>query len=45
MSLVVVAGMVGVSGFGSGELLSSSGLRLRVQVFNLSLTEDAVEYG
>lgn len=40
---VVVTGVVsGTSGLGSSELLSSTDLRLSVQVLDLGLTEDAV---
>lgn len=39
--VVIVAGVISVSGLSSGELLSGSSLRLRVEIFDLGLAEDA----
>lgn len=42
--VVIVARMVSVGRLSGCELLSGSGLRLRVEIFDLGLTKDAVVY-
>lgn len=40
--VVVVTRMISISGLGSSKLLSSGGLRLGVEIFDLGFAEDAV---
>jgi hypothetical protein len=40
--VVIVAGVIGVGGLSSCELLGGSSLRLRVEIFDLGLAEDAM---